>query len=71
MKIKINISFYITWSKATALVMLILGFTMDYLNDRGGTVFMFTIPFFVAMITGRQVINRYHYEHQTEKQNND
>ena len=58
MNIKFDISIYLTFSKLMALVILILSFIMDWCNDKGGTVFMFTIPFVVALITGKQLLDR-------------
>ena len=53
----INISMTITYSKAIALIIIVLAFLMDFLNDKGGTVFMFAIPFAVFLITGKQAID--------------
>lgn len=47
----------ITFSKLTALIILIMAFIMDFFNDRGGTVFMFALPFVVALITGKQYLD--------------
>lgn len=55
---KIQISIYLTWSKIMALVILILSFVLDWYNDKGGTVFMFAIPFVVFLITGKQFFDR-------------
>lgn len=41
-----------------ALVILILSFIMDWCNDKGGTVFMFSVPFVVFLITGKQYFDR-------------
>lgn len=72
---KITVRIYLTWSKLMALILLILGFTMDLLNDRSGAVFMFCVPFFAAMITGRQAINSFNTTEKndgaTKKENND
>lgn len=48
----------LTWSKIMALVIITLAFTMDILADKGGTVFMFALPFVVFLITGKQVIDK-------------
>ena len=53
-KIDINL----TWSKAMAAVVLLLGFILDLANKAGGTVFMYTIPFVVFLITGKQFIDK-------------
>ena len=55
--INIAIAMVITFSKAIAFYMLTLSFLMDFLNDKGGTVFMFAIPFVVFLITGKQAID--------------
>ena len=47
----------LTFSKLSAAVIIILAFVMDLLNDRGGTVFMYSLPFAVALITGKQVVD--------------
>ena len=47
----------LTWSKIMALVIAILGFVIDIKTNSGGTVFMFTIPFVVFLITGKQLID--------------
>lgn len=47
----------ITFSKLTALIILIMSFIMDFCNDRNGTVFMFALPFVVALITGKQYLD--------------
>jgi len=47
----------LTWSKLVAVVVLVLAFVMDFMNDRGGTVFMYALPFVVFLITGKQVID--------------
>lgn len=60
MKFFINITF----SKITALLVLVLSFVMDFANDRGGTVFMYALPFVVFLITGKQ-----YYDYRTELKN--
>lgn len=47
-----------TWSKVMALVVIILAFTIDIYSKSNGTVFMFSIPFVVFLITGKQLIDR-------------
>lgn len=49
---KFNIE--LTWSKIVALVVLGLAFTVDLTNSLPGTVFMFSLPFAVFLITGKQ-----------------
>ena len=44
----------ITLSKVMAFLILLLAFLMDLLNDRAGTVFMFAVPFVVALILNKQ-----------------
>lgn len=43
----------LTWSKGVALVMLIMAFVLDLIY-KSGTVFMFSLPFVVFLITGKQ-----------------
>jgi len=50
MKIKIEL----TWSKIVALLVIGLAFAVDIMNDLPGTVFMFSLPFAVFLITGKQ-----------------
>jgi hypothetical protein len=47
----------VTFSKFIALMILILSFVMDYHNNKGGTVFMFSLPFVVFLVTGKQIID--------------
>ena len=58
MKLKLDILITLTWSKIMALVILILSFVLDWYNDKGGTVLMFSIPFVVFLITGKQYFDR-------------
>lgn len=44
----------ITWSKLVALIFQCLAFTLDLKFGTHGTVFMFTMPFSVFLITGKQ-----------------
>ena len=46
-----------TWSKVMALVIIVLAFTIDIHMKQGGSVFMFSIPFVVFLITGKQFID--------------
>ena len=48
----------LSWSKIVALVLIVLAFVLDLLHDKNGTVFMFTIPFVVFLITGKQLIDK-------------
>ena len=47
----------ITWSKLVALVFQSLAFILDLKFKSSGTVFMFTMPFSVFLITGKQWID--------------
>ena len=58
---KINIE--ITNSKIMAYCLLAAAIYLDIKGDRSGTVFMFAIPFIVALITGKQYLDK-------QKQNN-
>ena len=40
-----------------ALVVIILAFIIDLHFDKGGQVFMFSLPFIVFLITGKQGID--------------
>jgi hypothetical protein len=48
----------LTWSKIMALVIIVLAFVIDILSDKSGMVFMFSIPFVVFLITGKQLIDK-------------
>lgn len=47
----------LTWSKAVALVMLVLAFVLDLCSDTDGLIFMFVTPFVVGLIVGKQAID--------------
>lgn len=44
----------ITWSKLVALIFQTMAFILDWKFKQNGTIFMFTIPFSVFLITGKQ-----------------
>ena len=48
----------LTWSKIVALIMLLLAASIDLKNGLSGTVFMFSLPFVVFLITGKQYIDK-------------
>ena len=52
MKFSINL----TWSKIIALLILVAGVGLDYINGGNGS-FMFALPFVVLLITGKQGIS--------------
>ena len=52
---KFNIE--LTWSKLMALVLSGSALYIDVANGLPGTVFMFTLPFSVVLITGKQMID--------------
>ena len=58
MKVKFNISIFLTWSKVMALVILIMSFVIDWANKVNGNVFMFALPFVVFLISGKQFFDR-------------
>jgi preprotein translocase subunit SecF len=58
MKTNIQISIYLTWSKIMAFMILTLAFIMDMYSDKKGTVFMFSIPFVVGLVIGKQFYDR-------------
>lgn len=47
-------SLTITWSKLMALIFQSLAFVIDIKYKTNGTVFMFSLPFTVFLITGKQ-----------------
>lgn len=50
----VKIRFTFTLSKVFAFLLLFLGTTVDYVAETKGTVFMFCVPFCVALISGKQ-----------------
>ena len=52
---KFNIT--LTWSKLVAVLILVLAFLIDKENGSSGTVFMFSLPFVMVMILGKQGID--------------
>ena len=52
-----NIVINLTYSKIIATLILLGSYAMDFLNDKNGTVFMFSIPFVVFLITGKQYLD--------------
>jgi len=55
---KLTIKIELTWSKIMALVILIAAIFLELKGGMKGTIFMFTIPFITALITGKQLIDR-------------
>ena len=53
MKVKIEL----TWSKIMALIVTGCAVYIDIKNGLSGTVFMFSLPFVVFLITGKQIID--------------
>ena len=47
----------ITWSKLMAFVFQVLAFVLDWKYSTNGTIFMFSLPFSVFLITGKQYID--------------
>ena len=47
----------ITWSKLVALIFQIMAFILDWKYSTNGTVFMFSLPFSVFLITGKQYLD--------------
>ena len=62
MKFNLNI----TWSKLMAFIFQSMAFTLDVLFKTNGTVFMFSLPFSVFLLTGKQ----YFDSKKDEKVNN-
>jgi len=61
---KFEIAITLTWSKIMALIILVLAFVIDIMASREGTVFMFSVPFAVALITGKQIIDSTKTNHE-------
>jgi len=47
----------LTWSKIVALLILICALILDLKTGTGATAFMFSLPFIVVLITGKQFID--------------
>ena len=58
MKSFFNFAVTLSWSKIIALVIVVLAFVIDIMSDKNGTVFMFSLPFAVFLITGKQLIDK-------------
>ena len=58
MKSFFNFAVTLSWSKIVALIMLILAFSLDIYHKSGGSIWMFTVPFVVFLITGKQLIDK-------------
>jgi len=54
----------ITNSKMMAYALLVSAVYLDITGDKSGTVFMFTIPFIVTLITGKQYLDRKNEKNQ-------
>ena len=48
----------LTWSKIVALIVLIAAFGLDYYIIKGNSTFMFSLPFVVFLITGKQYLDK-------------
>jgi len=47
----------LTWSKLVAVLIILLATAIDLKMKLNGTVFMFSIPFVVFLITGKQFLD--------------
>jgi len=65
MKFNINFNIDLTWSKLTAWLVIILAFIVDRKTGLPGTVLMFSLPFAVFLITGKQF-----FDHRKEIKTN-
>jgi hypothetical protein len=41
-----------------ALLVLLMAFTIDLKYGNGGTIFMYSLPFAIALITGKQILDK-------------
>jgi len=48
----------LSWSKIMALLVLLMAFTIDLKYGNGGTIFMYSLPFAIALITGKQILDK-------------
>jgi len=48
----------LTWSKIMALLVILLATYIDITSKSTGLVFMFSIPFVVFLITGKQYLDK-------------
>jgi hypothetical protein len=57
MKFNIQINIILTWSKIVAILLLCQSVYLSIkLND--GNLFMFSLPFVITLITGKQIIDK-------------
>ena len=47
----------LTWSKIMALLILVFAFVLELKYKTDGTILMYAIPFSVALLTGKQLID--------------
>ena len=47
----------LSWSKIVAVIVLLCAVWIDIRNGLSGTAFMFSLPFVVFLITGKQFID--------------
>jgi len=47
----------LSWSKVMALVITLIAAAIDFKMKLNGTVFMFSLPFVVFLLTGKQFID--------------
>lgn len=48
----------LTWSKAMSLIIVLTAFVLDMNYNTNGTIYMYALPFAVALITGKQILDR-------------
>ena len=44
----------ITFSKLTAIIILVMAFVLEFRCKTGGAIFQFALPFVVVLVTGKQ-----------------
>jgi len=50
-----NFKVDLTWSKIMALLIMVDATILDLMCEKAGTLFMFALPFVVALIGGKQI----------------
>ena len=53
-----KVSIILTWSKIVATLILAGAIYLDVKNGNGATAFMYSLPFIVFLITGKQYLDK-------------
>ena len=56
-KSSFKFSIVLSWSKIMSLLILVFAFILEMKYKTNGSVFMYAVPFSVALLTGKQLID--------------